>query len=191
MLGRSENLFGVEMIIGASTCRAARGLLDWTQAELAQAAQVSLSALKNFEAGRSFPATETLRALQRALEAAEVEFLPDGAVRLRPDPITFGADYLVDGDRFRLLASRRDREIVVDISRETLEDAARLVGASRAVRHASFAAQRAEFQACAEDLLRSQAPEVRRVTIDNETFTDWRWRRSQIAGSINDQGKTR
>jgi len=170
------------MIIGASTCRAARGLLDWTQAELAEAARVSLSALKNFEAGRSFPATETLRALQRTLEAADVEFLPGGAVRLRPDPITFGPDYLVDRDRFRLIASRRDQEIVVHISREALEDAAALVGASLAVRHATFKAQRAEFEACAEDLLRSQAPEVRRVTIDSQTFTEWRRRRSKIAG---------
>jgi len=34
--------------------------------------------------------------MQRALEEAEVEFLPGGAVRLRPDPVTFGRDYLVD-----------------------------------------------------------------------------------------------
>ena len=182
MLGMIGELYGVEMIIGASTCRAARGLLDWTQAELAEAAQVSLSALKNFEAGRSFPAAETLRALQRALEIAEVEFLRDGAVRLRPDPIIFGADYLVDGDRFRLIASRRNQEIVVDIGREALEDAASLVGASLTIRHARFEAQRAEFEACAEDLLRSQAPEVRRVTIDSGTFTDWRRRRSRLNG---------
>ena len=171
------------MIIGALTCRAARGLLDWTQAELAEAAQVSLSALKNFEAGRSFPGAETLQALQAALEAADVEFLPRGAVRLRPDPITFGPNYLVDRDRFRLMASRGDREIVVDVSREALDDAASLVGASLAVRHAKFAEQRAEFEACAEDMLRSQAPGIRRVTIDSETFTRWRRRRSQVAGS--------
>jgi hypothetical protein len=42
--------------------------------------------------------------------------------------------------------------------------------------------QRAEFEACAEELLRSQAPEVGRVIIDSQTFKDWR-ERSQIAGS--------
>jgi transcriptional regulator with XRE-family HTH domain len=43
------------MILGASTCRAARGLLDWTQAQLAAAAELSLSTVKNFEAGSKPP----------------------------------------------------------------------------------------------------------------------------------------
>jgi transcriptional regulator with XRE-family HTH domain len=168
------------MLIGASTCRAARGLLDWTQAQLAAAAQLGLSTVKNFEAGRSLPSTDNRRAMQVALEEAEVEFLPGGAVRLRPDPITFGLDYLVDRYRFRLIAYRRGREIVVDIAREALEDAARLIGASLAERHARFRRQRAEFEACAEDLLRSQAPGIDRVIIDTVTFDAWRQRRGKL-----------
>jgi transcriptional regulator with XRE-family HTH domain len=168
------------MIIGASTSRAARGLLDWTQAQLASAAQVSLSTVKNFEAGRSFPSPDNLRNLQRTLEAAGVEFLPGGAVRLQPDQITFGRDYLVDTNRFRLIAHRGERAITIDISRETLDDFASLTGASLAERHARFEAERAEFEACAEDLLRSQAPGINRVTIDSRTFDEWRRRRDKL-----------
>ena len=172
------------MIIGASTCRAARGFLDWTQADLATAAQVSLSTVKNFEAGRSLPSPENLRVLQHVLEKAEVEFLPSGAVRLRPDPITFGLDYLVDRYRFRLVAYRQNRKIAVDISREALEDAATLNGASLSVRHARFKAQRSELEACAEDLLRSQAPGIERVVIDTATFQEWRRRRDKLLTQV-------
>jgi len=173
------------MIIGASTSRAARGLLDWTQAQLAAAAQVGLSTLKNFEAGRSLPSADNLLAIQQALEAAEVEFLPDGAVRLRPDPITFGPDYLVDRYRFRLIAYRHGQEIIVDVSREALDDAPTLIGAPITERRARFQAHRPEFEACAEDLLRSQAPGIDRVIIDNLTFDEWRRRR----GKFRDQGR--
>jgi transcriptional regulator with XRE-family HTH domain len=170
----------LRLLIGASRCRAARGLLDWTQAQLAAAAQLGLSMVKNFEAGRSLPATDNRRAMPVALAAAEVEFLPGGAVRLRPDPITFGPDYLVDRYRFRLIAYRRGREIVVDVSREALEDAASLIGGSLAERHARFRRQRGEFEACAEDLLRSQAPAIDRVIIDTMIFDAWRQRRGKL-----------
>jgi transcriptional regulator with XRE-family HTH domain len=88
------------MIIGASTSRAARGLLDWTQAQLAAAAGVRVSVLRNFEAGRNLPSEANLFAIQRALETAEVEFLPEGGVRLRPDRISFAPEYLVDRSSF-------------------------------------------------------------------------------------------
>jgi transcriptional regulator with XRE-family HTH domain len=170
------------MIIGAVTSRAARGLLDWTQAQLAQAAQVGLSTVRNFEAGRSLPSQANLFGIQCALEGADVEFLPDGAVRLRPDPITFGPDYLVDRYRFRLIAYRRGRAINVDIPREAVDDDARLTAASTAQRRAGFRKRRREFEACAVDLLRSQAPEVDRVSIDTVTFHEWRKRHEWAKG---------
>jgi transcriptional regulator with XRE-family HTH domain len=66
-------------------CRGARGILDWTQERLATQASVSLSTIKEFEAGRRTPIANNLAAIQRAIEAAGVEFI-DGdspGVRMR------------------------------------------------------------------------------------------------------------
>ena len=75
------------MKITPATCRAARGLLDWTQRQLAEASQVGLSTVRSFEAGTSLPIANNLAALQRALEAAGVEFIAENGggpgVRLR------------------------------------------------------------------------------------------------------------
>ena len=153
---------------------------DGTQAHLVTATQVWLSTVKNFEAGRILPSLANLLAMQRALEAAEVEFLPGDAVRLRPDPITFGSDYLVDRYRFRLIAYLHDRELIGDVSREARDDHAKLVGASIPERRARFQNQRVEFEACAEDFLRSQAPSIDRVMIDTETFHERRQRCGEL-----------
>jgi DNA-binding transcriptional regulator YiaG len=73
-----------------ATCRAARGLLDLTQKQLADAVQVSLSTVKAFEDRQTAPMMNNLLAMQRALETAGVDFIPENGggagVRLRrPD----------------------------------------------------------------------------------------------------------
>ena len=71
-------------------CRAARGLLDWTQQELADKARVGVVTIRQLEAGAGAPRWATLDVIQRAFEAAGVEFISaDGAgpgVRLRKVP---------------------------------------------------------------------------------------------------------
>ena len=59
-------------------------MLKWTQDDLATKAAVSVLTIRNFEAEKSEPRRATLASMQRALEAANVEFT-DGGVRLRDD----------------------------------------------------------------------------------------------------------
>jgi len=72
-------------MITPSQCRAARGLLDWSQQQLAEAARVGVVTVRQFEGGGAQPRNATLEVLRRALEAAGVE-LTNGegpGVRLR------------------------------------------------------------------------------------------------------------
>jgi transcriptional regulator with XRE-family HTH domain len=75
-------------MITAAQCRAARGLLGWSQNELARQAGVGIVTVHQLEASRSEPRRATLEVVRRALEAAGVIFIEeDGAggpgVRLR------------------------------------------------------------------------------------------------------------
>lgn len=64
-------------MITADQCRAARALANMSQDDLAKAARVGLSTVRNFETGRSIPVTNNLQAIMRVLEA-KVSFLADG-----------------------------------------------------------------------------------------------------------------
>src|SRR3954466_2431865 len=71
--------------ITPALCRAARGLLDMNQTELATGASVSKNVIVDFEKGRRNPTRNNLAAIQRVLEEAGVEFTNGDApgVRLR------------------------------------------------------------------------------------------------------------
>ena len=65
-------------MLSSEQSRAARGWLDWSQAELAKRAHVSLSTVRDFEKGRRTPIVNNLDALRRAIEAAGVQLLFEG-----------------------------------------------------------------------------------------------------------------
>jgi transcriptional regulator with XRE-family HTH domain len=64
------------MILTPDQCRAARGLLAWSQDQLAKRARVGNSTVRDFEKGRRVPLDENITAIRRALEDAGVEFIP-------------------------------------------------------------------------------------------------------------------
>lgn len=59
-------------------CRAARGLLGWSQQQLADMSGVAKQTLADFERGARQPYERTLRDVVAALEAAGVICLPAG-----------------------------------------------------------------------------------------------------------------
>jgi hypothetical protein len=77
---------GAEMIpsplMTADQCGRARAALGWSVNTLAGASGLSRSSVRRLEHG-DIIGTNTILAIQRALEAAGVEFTPDGGVRLR------------------------------------------------------------------------------------------------------------
>ncbi|MBK9032173.1 MAG: helix-turn-helix domain-containing protein [Myxococcales bacterium] len=64
----------------AASVRAARALLAWSQKELAKEAGVAVSTVADFERGQRTPVPNNAMALRRALEAAQIQFLPSGAI---------------------------------------------------------------------------------------------------------------
>ena len=70
------------MTITQQQSRAARGLLDWSQTDLAKAAGLSWSTITDWERGKRKPYTRSLVAMRDALEAAGVVFTERG-VELR------------------------------------------------------------------------------------------------------------
>ena len=64
-------------MITPSQCRAARGLLDWTQQELADAAHIGVATIRLFEGEGAEPRHATLAVLRRALELAGIEFIEE------------------------------------------------------------------------------------------------------------------
>lgn len=68
-------------MIDAAQMRAARALLGWTMADLADKAGIALASIKNIERGASDPRASTLRAIQEALEGAGIQFVDGGDTR--------------------------------------------------------------------------------------------------------------
>lgn len=65
-------------MISAAQSRAARGLLNWSQADLAQHSNLGHSTIRNFESGLRLPGINNLAAIRRAFEAAGVTILDSG-----------------------------------------------------------------------------------------------------------------
>ncbi len=74
-------------MVTSGQCRAARGLLDWSQNELAARAGIGIVTVRQLEAGTIAPRRSTLAVVKQAFENAGVEFIDENGggegVRLR------------------------------------------------------------------------------------------------------------
>lgn len=67
-------------LIGAGQIRAARALLEWSQADLVEKTGLSLTTVRRMEDANVGPgrsSAENVSTVQTALEAAGVEFIPE------------------------------------------------------------------------------------------------------------------
>jgi transcriptional regulator with XRE-family HTH domain len=62
--------------MNSQQCRAARGLLQWSQRRLAKLSGVGLSTVAEFEIDKREPRDDNLTTIRRTFENAGVEFLP-------------------------------------------------------------------------------------------------------------------
>ncbi len=74
-------------MVSAAQLRAARGLLDWTRADLARIADVSPETIKNIEHGTFRPQEATTEAILRAFTTHDVVFTENDGVQIRKDAV--------------------------------------------------------------------------------------------------------
>jgi len=82
--------------LSASQLRAARGLLDWTRAKLAELSGVSEPTIHRIETGAVQPHEKSVAGIVRAFQMHGVEFLENDGLRRRPD----GVEIFVGQERF-------------------------------------------------------------------------------------------
>lgn len=70
------------MTISTAQIRGARGLLDWSQAELSRRTGISTTSIGNIESGNTQPRESTLGVIRKAFESSGIEFV-EGGVRAK------------------------------------------------------------------------------------------------------------
>jgi transcriptional regulator with XRE-family HTH domain len=123
------------MPITSDQSRAARGLLNWTQDELATNARVSRATVADFESNTRRPMKNNLLAIEDALFAAGAEFIPeqgtDGVgVRFRERKLQYNRNIRIEASEGRvsipMVYAGQDFSCIVP--RDVLEDYLRLSG---------------------------------------------------------------
>jgi transcriptional regulator with XRE-family HTH domain len=112
--------------ITAGQLRAARGLIGWSQEELARKAKIGRATIADFESGKRMPYQGTLHDLRGALEAAGVEFTNGGqpGVRMKATLTDFGDEPRTEHKSDNMYFKLKDgnKEVRVGVSQPGLED---------------------------------------------------------------------
>lgn len=75
------------MTITTSQIRGARGILDWSQADLADRTGISATSIGSIENGQSTPRANTLQLIRKAFEDGGIEFIGRDGVRQKAGDI--------------------------------------------------------------------------------------------------------
>jgi transcriptional regulator with XRE-family HTH domain len=114
------------MEISAAQTRAARALLDWSQEQLAENAQVARATVADFERDNRAPMRQNLVAIRASLEAAGIQFIPENGggagVRFRKVELEFESTAIPDGDGVMIPVRFREVQYRATITREVLDD---------------------------------------------------------------------
>lgn len=101
-------------MITLSQIKAARALLNWTQDNLAKAADLSLPGINNLERGITSPRKETLSAIENALTQAGIEFIDITGVRLKTPDLAIetieGENWLYQYDQYLFARLKSDKD---------------------------------------------------------------------------------
>ncbi|GGH55017.1 hypothetical protein GCM10010975_12150 [Comamonas phosphati] len=124
-----------KMIVIPAQIRAGRAMLDWSQDELAKAADVALTSVRDLESQKRAADSGTAAAVRRTLENAGIEFLPgtvDGGpgVRLianRPNLVRRPTT-MTKWDGLPFTIEWQGKEVTVFLTREAIEDLGRHTG---------------------------------------------------------------
>lgn len=76
------------MTITAAQIRGARGVLNWTQGDLADRTDISATSIGSIESGATQPRESTLAIIQKAFEDAGIEFTDNDGVKIKAVNVT-------------------------------------------------------------------------------------------------------
>jgi transcriptional regulator with XRE-family HTH domain len=120
------------MNITSAQCRGARALLDWSQDQLSENAQVARATIADFERNTRLPMRQNLLSITSALEAAGIAFIPDSdqgegvGVRFRKIEIEYNRSLKVEGYDLMLAVRYKGKPYSVVIPRAVCDDFGRL-----------------------------------------------------------------
>jgi len=81
--GLAEGIETQAMTITTAQIRGARGLLDWSQAELSRRTGISTTSIGNIESGHTQARESTLQTIRKSFEDGGIEFMGSDGVRRR------------------------------------------------------------------------------------------------------------